>query len=170
MYKTGSSGISTLMYFGSFTYIQCTLFLFNRNGGHGSGCTTNFRGVQRYPYCVYCLTPPTYLCRDNTHSLHRSTVEQVPQQCPHPRSTVNALATPRNLDLSQLTENQCTLLGGSIATTLKLELCHGNTAFSKHELYCMEFGTLKILYTNLEHTSPLCEASSQSLILSTSLI
>ena len=41
---------------------------------------------------MYCLTPPTSLCSDNTQNLHRSTVERIPRQCQHPRWKVNVLS------------------------------------------------------------------------------
>ena len=53
--------------------------------GHGCGCTAALSGMHRLP--------PTSLCNDNTQNLHRSTVELIPKQCPHPRSKVNVLAT-----------------------------------------------------------------------------
>ena len=34
---------------------------------------------------------------DNTQNLHRSVVDQIPIQCPHPRSNVNVLATHQTL-------------------------------------------------------------------------
>ena len=60
---------------------------------HGSGCTTALSRIHRYLYRVYCLTPPTSLCSDNTQNLHSSTVERIPKQCLHPRPKVNVLAT-----------------------------------------------------------------------------
>ena len=47
-------------------------FLFNRSKGHGSGCTIALSGMHHYRYRVYCLTPPTSLCSDNTQYLPRS--------------------------------------------------------------------------------------------------
>ena len=57
---------------------QFSTFLFTRSKGHGSGCTTALSGMHRYLYRVYCLTPPTSLCSDNTQNLHSSTVERIP--------------------------------------------------------------------------------------------
>ena len=63
----------------------------NRSKGHVS--------VMRcYLYRMYCQTPPTSLCSDNTQNLHRSTVERrIPKQCPHPRSNFNLLPTHTTL-------------------------------------------------------------------------
>ena len=60
--------------------------------GHGSGCTTALSRMHCHLYRVYCLTPPTSLCSDNTQNLHSSTVERIPK-CLHPRPKVNVLAT-----------------------------------------------------------------------------
>ena len=57
--------------------------LLNRSKGHGSGCTTALNGMHCYLYSVCCQTPPP-LYSDNTQNLHRSTVELIPRQCPHP--------------------------------------------------------------------------------------
>ena len=38
----------------------CTIFLFNRSKGHGSGCTTALSGMHHYLYRVFCLTPGLY--------------------------------------------------------------------------------------------------------------
>ena len=67
--------------------------LINRSKGRGSGCTTALSTMHRYVYRVYCLTPATSLCSDNTQNLNISTVEQIPRQCPHPRPKVNMLAS-----------------------------------------------------------------------------
>ena len=71
--------------------------LFDRSKGHGSGCTIALSGMHHYIYCVYCLTPPTSLCSDNTQYLHRSTVDRIPKQCPNPRSKVYVQATHHTL-------------------------------------------------------------------------
>ena len=68
------------------------VFLFSRIRGHGSGCTTALSGMHRYLYRVYCPTPPTSLCSDNTQNLHSPTLERI-SKCPHPRPKVNALGT-----------------------------------------------------------------------------
>ena len=51
------------------------LLMFNGGIGHGSDCTTALSGVHRYLYRVYCPTPPTSLCSDNTQNPHRSPAE-----------------------------------------------------------------------------------------------
>ena len=39
--------------------------------GHGSGCKTALSVTHCHHYRVYCLTPPTSLCSDNTQNLHQ---------------------------------------------------------------------------------------------------
>ena len=77
-------------------YLDIIVLLFNKSKSHGSGCTTSISRMHRYLYCVYCLTPSTSLCNDNRQNLHKSTVERVPKQCPHPRPMVNVVATHPN--------------------------------------------------------------------------
>ena len=48
-------------------------------------------------YAVYCQTPATSLCSDNTHIVHRSTVERIQKLRPHPRPEANALETQQTL-------------------------------------------------------------------------
>ena len=79
--------------------MQCQL-LFNRSKGLGSGCTTALGGMHRYHYRVYCLTPSTSLCSDNTQNLHSSMVERIPKQCRHPRPKVNVLAPHPTIDMN----------------------------------------------------------------------
>ena len=43
--------------------------------------------------CSYYRTLPASLCSDNTQNLRRSTVERIPNQCPHQRSKVSVLTT-----------------------------------------------------------------------------
>ena len=86
----------------------------------------------KFTVCIVSHRPPSCAV-----TIHRSISE--PEQINSgtgtttvPASKINgqyAGNTPKNLDLSQLTENQCTLLGRSIAITLKLELCHGKNRF-----------------------------------------
>ena len=74
--------------------------LFHRSNCHGSGCTAALSAIHCFLYRVYCLTPPTSLCSDNTQNMHRSTVEWIPKQRPHPRLKGDVLATHLTL-LSQ---------------------------------------------------------------------
>ena len=59
--------------------------LFNRSKGNVSGCTAAQNGMHCYIHHLYRLTPPNFLCSDNTQNLHKSTVEWISRQCPHPR-------------------------------------------------------------------------------------
>ena len=76
---------------------ETVVHLFNRSKDHGSGCATVLNIIHCSLYHVYCLTQSTSICSDNTQILHRSTVEGIPKQCPHPRPKVNVLATQRTL-------------------------------------------------------------------------
>ena len=59
-------------------------------------CLLEVRAMHRYLYRVYCLTPPTALCSDNTQNLHSSMVVWIPKS-PHPSPKVNVLATHPSL-------------------------------------------------------------------------
>ena len=89
--KFSVSDLHVILILRNFMPQKAMRLLHNRSKGHGSGCTTALSGMHRHLNHVYCRTPPTSLCMDNTQTLHRSAVEQIPKQYPHPRSKVNLL-------------------------------------------------------------------------------